>query len=394
MTEEEKLEKINSLNESIGKATNEIEKINKKEAKLKKKGSSLSNTDARSRSFYQRQLEGYVAEKKRLESGDNPNDGPNGNNPPSDGKGNGSGTGNVGSKGSGSGNRGSTGTVTGTGTGTVTGTGTGTVTSTGTPSSKENALTGSEKKAEETADEMNDEEEKNKKTEDAKSAAETARDMAAQVDANVEENIPTWFWREAQEMAPSDKAKRGFIISNYILNRLGTAAGNIGAIVQNAGGSGGATLKEHGGSYIDQYRKSKLEQALANRKTRQNNLLQQQIDALVAIGASENEARAIQNKLRNSKYWNKYNRLTNEQQVYIQGLLYSDTKGEITDAVLGDFIDRIMEGKDTSLNNVAATALTAAGIDNIDQIVRGAGSTGEKVTNWLARANGWKKPGE
>ena len=386
MTEEEKLEKINSLNGSIGKATNEIEKINKKEAKLKKKGSSLSNTDARSRSFYQRQLEGYVAEKKRLESGDNPNDGPNGNNPPSDGKGNGSGTGNVGSKGSGSGNRGSTGNDSSGGTGTVT--------STGTPSSKENVLTGSEKKAEETADEMNDEEEKNKKTEDAKSAAETARDMAAQVDANVEENIPTWFWREAQEMAPSDKAKRGFIISNYILNRLGTAAGNIGAIVQNAGGSGGATLKEHGGSYIDQYRKSKLEQALANRKTRQNNLLQQQIDALVAIGASENEARAIQNKLRNSKYWNKYNRLTNEQQVYIQGLLYSDTKGEITDAVLGNFIDRIMEGKDTSLNNVAATALTAAGIDNIDQIVRGAGAIGEKVTNWLAGAAGWKKPGE
>ena len=386
MTEEEKLEEINRLNGSIEKATNEIEKINKKEAKLKKKGSSLSNTDARSRSFYQKQLEGYVAEKKKLENGDNPNDGPNGNNPPSDGKVNGSGTGNVGSKGSGSGNRGSTGNGTSGGTGTVT--------STGTPSSKENALTGSEKKAVATADAMNSEEEKNNKTEDAKSAAETARDMAAQVDANVEENIPTWFWREAREMAPSDKAKQGFIISNYILNRLGTAAGNIGAIIQNAGGSGGATLKEHGGSYIDQYRKSKLEQALANRKTKQNNLLQQQIDALVAIGASENEARAIQNKLRNSKYWNKYNRLTNEQQVYIQGLLYSDTKGEITDAVLGDFIDRIMEGKDISLNNVAATALTAAGIDNIDKLVSGAGTIGEKVTNWLAGAARWKKPGE
>ena len=251
-----------------------------------------------------------------------------------------------------------------------------------------------EEKAQGAADEMNSEEEKNNKTEDAKSAAETARDMAAQVDANVEENIPTWFWREAQEMAPSDKAKQGFIISNYILNRLGTAAGNIGAIIQNAGGSGGATLKEHGGSYIDQYRKSKLEQAMTNRKTRQNNLLQQQIDALVAIGASENEARAIQNKLRNSKYWNKYNRLTNEQQIYIQGLLYSDTKGEITDAVLGDFIDRIMNGKDISLNNVAATALTAAGIDNVDKLTSGAGTIGEKVTNWLAGAAGWKKPGE
>ena len=262
------------------------------------------------------------------------------------------------------------------------------------PSTKEKRLENVEAKAAEAADEMNSEEEKNKKTEDAKSAAETARDRAAQVDANVEENIPTWFWRDAQEMAPTDKAKRGFIISNYILNRLGTATGNIGAIVQNAGGSGGATLKEHGGSYIDQYRQSKLEQAMANRKTKQNNLLQQQIDALVAIGASENEARAIQNKLRNSKHWNKYNRLTNEQQVYIQGLLYSDTKGEITDAVLGDFIDRIMEGKDISLNNVAATALTAAGIDNVEKLTSGAGSIGEKVTNWLAGAAGWKKPGE
>ena len=263
------------------------------------------------------------------------------------------------------------------------------------PSSpKEKRLENVEEKAAETADAMNSEEEKNKKVEDAGSAAETARDMANTVDANVEENVPTWFWREAQEMAPSDKAKRGFIISNYILNRLGTAAGNIGAIVQNAGGSGGATLKEHGGSYIDQYRQSKLEQAMANRKTKQNNLLQQQIDALVAIGASENEARAIQNKLRNSKHWNKYNRLTNEQQVYIQGLLYSDTKGEITDAVLGDFIDRIMEGKDISLNNVAATALTAAGIDNVDKLTSEAGSIGEKVTNWLAGAAGWKKPGE
>ena len=378
MTEEEKLEEINRLNKSIEKATNEIEKINKKEAKLKKKGSSLSNSDARSRSFYQKQLEGYIAEKKKLENGGSETDTPK--------------------------KVDSAPTTTATPATTTTA-----VTKPVTPAapktvtpvvnktstgSKEKLLENVEEKAEETADEMNDEEAKNKKTKDAKSAAETARDMAAQVDANVEENIPTWFWREAQEMAPSDKAKRGFIISNYILNRLGTAAGNIGAIVQNAGGSGGATLKEHGGSYIDQYRKSKLEQAMANRKTRQNNLLQQQIDALVAIGASENEARAIQNKLRNSKYWNKYNRLTNEQQVYIQGLLYSDTKGEITDAVLGDFIDRIMEGKDISLNNVAATALTAAGIDNIDQLVSGAGAIGDKVTKWLAGAAGWKKPGE
>ena len=249
--------------------------------------------------------------------------------------------------------------------------------------SLEKGLEKVEEKAKEAADEMNSEEEKNNKTEDAKSAAETARDRAAQIDANVEENIPTWFWREAKEMAPSDKAKRGFIISNYILNRLGTAAGNIGAIIQNAGGSGGATLKEHGGSYIDQYRQSKLEQAMTNRKTKQNSLLQQQIDALVAIGASENEARAIQNKLRNSKHWNKYNRLTNAQQVYIQGLLYNDTSGKISDAVLGNFIDRIMEGKDASLEQLATTTLTAAGIDNVDKIKSGAKSISDKVLEWL-----------
>ena len=247
----------------------------------------------------------------------------------------------------------------------------------------EKSLEKVEEKAQEAADEMNSEDEKNKKTEDAKSAAETAKERADQIDANVEENIPTWFWREAQEMAPSDKAKRGFIISNYILNRLGTAAGNIGAIIQNAGGSGGATLKEHGGSYIDQYRQSKLEQAMANRKTKQNSLLQQQIDALVAIGASENEARAIQNKLRNSKHWNKYNRLTNAQQVYIQGLLYNDTSGKISDAVLGNFIDRIMEGKDASLEQLATTTLTAAGIDNVDKIKAGAKSVTDKVLEWL-----------
>ena len=249
--------------------------------------------------------------------------------------------------------------------------------------SLEKGLEKVEEKAAEAADEMNSEEEKNNKTEDAKSAAETARDRADQIDANVEENVPTWFWREAQEMSPSDKAKRGFIISNYILNRLGTATGNIGAIIQNAGGSGGASLKEHGGSYIDQYRQSKLEQAMTNRKTKQNSLLQQQIDALVAIGASENEARAIQNKLRNSKHWNKYSRLTNAQQVYIQGLLYNDTSGKISDAVLGNFIDRIMEGKDASLEQLATTTLTAAGIDNVDKIKSGAKSVTDKVLEWL-----------
>ena len=251
--------------------------------------------------------------------------------------------------------------------------------------SKEKLLENVEEKAAETADEMNDEEAKNKKIEDAKSAAETAKGIANQIDANVEENVPTWFWREAQEMAPSDKAKRGFIISNYILNRLGTAAGNIGAIIQNAGGSGGASLKEHGGSYIDQYRQSKLEQAMANRKTKQNTLLQMQGEAAMAYGKSESETRAVQNRLRNSKYWNRYNRLTNEQQVYIQGLLYNDTKGEISDAVLGNLIDQIMKGKDVSLEQLATSYLTSYGIGNVDKIVSGVSSFTDKVLeklNW------------
>ena len=358
--EERTLEQIEADEKSLRE---KIKKINKK----KEKGKELSASETRNLALYEKNLNELSKEKENLGKKPATVNTPPVDTPPSKGSG-GSGTGKVSSKGSGGG--------------------------TGTGGSKETKLTVSEGKAEDAADEMNNEEEKNKKVGDAGSAAETARDMANTVDANVEENVPTWFWREAREMAPSDKAKQGFIISNYILNRLGTAAGNIGAIIQNAGGSGGATLKEHGGSYIDQYRQSKLEQAMANRKTKQNNLLQQQIDALVAIGASENEARAIQNKLRNSKHWNKYNRLTNEQQVYIQGLLYSDTKGEITDAVLGDFIDRIMEGKDISLNNVAATALAAAGIDNVDKLTSEAGSIGEKVTNWLAGAAGWKKPGE
>ena len=254
----------------------------------------------------------------------------------------------------------------------------------------EKSLENVEEKAQDAADEMNSEEEKNQKTEDAKSAAETAKNRADQIDANVEENVPTWFWREAQEMSPSDKAKRGFIITNHILNRLGTAAGNIGAIIQNAGGSGGASLREHGGSYIDQYRQSKIEQAMTNRKTKQNSLLQQQIDALVAIGVPENEARVIQNKLRNSKHWNKYNRLKNEQQVYIQGLLYNDTKGKINDAALGNFIDQIMEGKNVSIEQAAVNMMAAAGIDNIDEIKSGAKAIGDKVAEWL----GWEKPGE
>ena len=340
---------LKELDKEISKFKNGIEKYNKKE----EKDGSLSNVDASTRNYYKKLLNELEAEKEDILSGRSktiiPAKPKKVDNAPAS----------------------------------AASTPAANVNKPTNNNSLEKGLEKVEEKAAEAADEMNSEEEKNNKTEDAKSAAETARDRAAQIDANVEENVPTWFWREAQEMSPSDKAKRGFIISNYILNRLGTATGNIGAIIQNAGGSGGATLKEHGGSYIDQYRQSKLEQAMTNRKTKQNSLLQQQIDALVAIGASENEARAIQNKLRNSKHWNKYNRLTNAQQVYIQGLLYNDTSGKISDAVLGNFIDRIMEGKDASLEQLATTTLTAAGIDNVDKIKSGAKSVTDKVLEWL-----------
>ena len=344
---------IKEIEKEISKTQKAIEKINKKE----EKDGGLSNVDAGARSTYQKMLKKLEAEKENILNG---------------------------------------GSETTTTPKKVTTTTTAAAPKTVTPAapvnkpvnsgSLEKRLENVEEKATETADEMNSEEAKNKKIEDAKSAAETAKGIANQIDANVEENVPTWFWREAQEMAPSDKAKRGFIISNYILNRLGTAAGNIGAIVQNAGGSGGASLKEHGGSYIDQYRQSKLEQAMANRKTKQNTLLQMQGDAAMAYGKSESETRAVQNRLRNSKYWNKYNRLTNEQQVYIQGLLYNDTKGEISDAVLGNLIDQIMKGKDISLEQLATSYLTSYGIGNVDKIVSGVSSFTDKV---LERLN-WK----
>ena len=345
---------LKELEKEISKVQKAIEKINKKE----EKDGSLSNTDASTRDAYQKLLDKRLAEKENILNGGSKtvvpakpkkvDNTPSTNAPAA-----------------------STPVVN---------------KPTNTNNSLEKGLENVEEKAAETADEMNDEEAKNKKIEDAKSAAETAKDIANQIDANVEENVPTWFWREAQEMAPSDKAKRGFIISNYILNRLGTAAGNIGAIVQNAGGSGGASLREHGGSYIDQYRQSKLEQAMANRKTKQNTLLQMQGDAAKAYGKSESEIRTVQNKLRNSRYWNKYNRLTNAQQVYIQGLLYNDTKGEISDAVLGNLIDQIMKGKDVSLEQLATSYLTSYGIGNVDKIVSGVSSFTDKI---LERLN-WK----
>ena len=338
---------LKEVEKEISKTQKAIEKINKKE----EKDGSLSNVDAGARSIYKKQLKELEAEKENILNGGSktviPAQPKKVDNTPS------------------------------------TNATAATVNKPTNNNSLEKGLEKVEEKAAETADEMNSEEEKNNKIEDAKSAAETAKGIANQIDANVEENVPTWFWREAKEMSPSDKAKRGFIISNYILNRLGTATGNIGAIIQNAGGSGGASLKEHGGSYIDQYRQSKLEQAMANRKTKQNTLLEMQGDAAKAYGKSENETRAVQNKLRNSKYWNKYNRLTNEQQVYIQGLLYNDTKGEISDAVLGNLIDQIMEGKDVSLEKLATTALTASEINNVDKIVSGVTSFTDKVLEWL-----------
>ena len=178
---------IKEVNKEISKAQKAIEKINKKE----EKDGGLSNVDAGTRSTYKKMLKKLEAEKESILNG---------------------GSGTTTPK-----------KVDSTPTTTApaapkTVTPAATVANKPSTSSKEKRLENVEEKAVATADAMNSEEEKNNKTEDAKSAAETARDMAAQVDANVEENIPTWFWREAKEMAPSDKAKRGFIISNYILN--------------------------------------------------------------------------------------------------------------------------------------------------------------------------------
>lgn len=266
-----------------------------------------------------------------------------------------------------------------------------TTTSTKAARGAEQRLNRVEEKSIETANEMNSGEAIKQKTMDANSAAQTAKKRADQIDANVEENVPTWFWKEAREMAPTDGAKRGFIITNHLLNRLGNATKNIGAVVQNAGGSsGGAYTTPPTASYIDQYRQNKLEQALSNRRTKQNSLLQQQVDALTAIGVPENEARAVQNRLRNSHLWNRYNRLTNEQQVYIQGLLYSDAAGQISDGVLGNFIDQLMEGKNVNMEQAAVNVLTAGGIDNIDNLKTGASQIKDKVFKWL----NWRKPGE
>lgn len=241
----------------------------------------------------------------------------------------------------------------------------------------EHKLKTSEKKAEELADSMN-KDDPNKKA-DAEKAAADAKERANAIDDNIEFNIPMPFWKEAKEMAPTDKAKRGFLIHDYVTKRLGTALNNIGVAVSNAGGSGGGTMMQHGNSLIDKYRDSKLEQAISNRKAKQNSILQQQIDTLIAIGIPENEARQIQNRLRNIKFSNKYARLTNEQQLYIQALLTQDTRGQVTDAVLGSLVDKMLEGNNVAPSEAATTVLTGAGIDNSNGIIEGAKSIGKKL---------------
>lgn len=353
-------DRIAEINKEIAVNEKEIKKLSKKK-KLSPEQQSMMST-------YQKRIDELKAEKASLMAGDGNVNTPNGNTPnkntPNTSKGN-KNTPNTSNK------------------------PTSNKPTSNKPSSTETALKNSEQKAQEAADAMNSEEDKNKKVGDAASATKTAKEMAETVDANIEENVPTWFWREAREMAPTDKAKRGFIISNYITNRLGTALGNTGAIVQNNGGSGGGQIKEQGGSYIDQYRQSKLEQAMANRKMKQDSLMQSQNNILTAILDNENEVKAIQNKLRNSGYYNNFNRLTNEEQVYIKGLLYSDTQGKISNAVLGNLINKLLSGDDISINELASTVLVASGIDSAKQITTGANNILKKAMDAAGKVGEW-----
>lgn len=239
-------------------------------------------------------------------------------------------------------------------------------------------------KGNEVADEFNSGELGNKKTEDAKNATENAKNRSLTVDDSLELNSPNWFLNEAKEIAPTDKAKRGFLITNHIFNTLGTGLGNIGATVQNNGGSGGGTIKDYN-SYIDQYRQSKMNQVLANRKAKQDNMLQQQINAIMKIGASEDEAIEIQNRLRNAEFRNKYKRLSNEEQVLLQALLYYDNRGQIGDALIGDMVDRMLNGEKVSAEDTITTVLTSSGIDD-------AASLKNKINNFAKDpVNGLKK---
>jgi len=253
----------------------------------------------------------------------------------------------------------------------------------------EKELQTSEQKANLAANELNSEEIQEQKTNDASSAIKTEAAKVENVNPYVEENIPTWFWKEAREMAGNDDKKYGYIIANHILNTLGTGLSNIGARVQNAGGSGGATLSEYGNSMIDKYRTTKLNQALENRKIKYQNLLDSQINMLKQIGIEEAEARKVQNRIRNSEFYNKYNRLNNEQQVYIMSLLTADTKGDISDAALGKLIDRLMEGESVSPSEAATTVLVGEGIDNVDKIEQASNNIFGKLKGWINEEGTW-----
>lgn len=246
------------------------------------------------------------------------------------------------------------------------------------------------KKQQELADQLNDANLQNKKLQEEKSALEQTQKGVDQIDEATEKNTPNVWWREAYEMAPTDKAKRGFLIANHILKNLSTGLNNISAIIANNGGSGGGKIQEFGGSLIDQYRQSKMEQVIENRRTKQNARMQFQLDTYISIGAEENRMREVQRRLRNSGFSGQYERLNSAQQAYLQGLLYEDTKGQITNAMVGNLIKQIMEGKDVSFEQVAVNSLAAAGIDNLDNIVQKGKSWGEKFINYLLGS----KPGE
>jgi hypothetical protein len=220
------------------------------------------------------------------------------------------------------------------------------------------------------ADSLNDDELGEKKLEDAINAGENAAARGDSIDDNLEFNSPNWFWEEAKEIAPNDKAKRGFLITNHIFNTLGTGLGNIGATVQNNGGSGGGTIKDYN-SYLNQYSQSKMNQVLANRKAKQDSRMQFQINALLKIGATEEEALEIQNRLRNGKFKSQWTRLTNEEQMLLQALLYYDNEGKIGDALIGDMIDRMMKGDKVSAEDIITTTVTASGVDNAKTLVNG-----------------------
>lgn len=252
----------------------------------------------------------------------------------------------------------------------------------------ENKLENVAEESQEIADSLNNPELNEKKAEDNENATENRKRWADSIDDNLQYNSPNWFWKEAKEMAPNDKAKQGFLITNHVFNTLGTGLGNIGASVQNNGGSGGAVKKEYGNNYISKYRQSKLDQLLANRKAKQDFTVSSQIDALKEYGASENEIIKVQNRLRNGKFMQKFNRLNNEEQLLLQAILVDDAEGAITDAVLGKMIDNLIEGKEVSPAAAITSVITATAIDNKDNISNIVNNAG----NWVTKFLGYETP--